>query len=159
MQNMISIVVGLLVLIFLLYRQRKIRKVRKDVNYKLPLILLILGIANFKGYVATKPLSVNSLLVLIFSLLFLAVGMGAIRAATVKIWVKDGVIFRQGTWLTISLWIVSAGLHMFVDFFGHTGESSLLIYYAVTLFIQSLVVQYRTKSKFSNVYNSIRTNE
>lgn len=90
----------------------------------------------------------TTLISIIISLLFLAVGMGVIRASTVRLWVQEGVIFRQGTWLTIGLWIVSVALHMVVDQLGRTGKSTLLIYYAITLFVKNLIVQFRAKNKF-----------
>lgn len=151
MSSFISIAVSLLVLAYLLYRQRKIRPVRNRVSFTLPLILAILGLSNFQYYFSSKPLSMTTTISIIFSLLFLAVGMGAIRALSVSLWMRDGVVFRQGTWLTITLWIVTLALHLVVDHIGQSGESTLLIYYAITLFVQRVIVQSRAKNKFQNI--------
>jgi hypothetical protein len=145
MSGNISIITGLLVLVFIIYRQRRIRLVRESVSITLPLVLAILGLSNFEYYLRSNPLTMTSMVSIIVSLLFLAVGMGAARAFTIRIWSQNGDVFRQATWLTISLWIVSIALHIAVDQIGNTGESTLLIYYAITLFVQRSIVYARAK--------------
>ncbi|MCL4562264.1 MAG: hypothetical protein M1281_16835 [Chloroflexi bacterium] len=151
MSDYSNLIIGLLVLAFLLYRQLQIRPVRKRVSFTLPLILVILGVVSLESYLSANPPSLTTIISIIFSLLFLAIGMGAIRAATVRLWTRDGILFRQGTLLTIVLWIVSVAMHLAADYFGHAGESSLLLYYAITLFVQSVIVQSRAKGKFPHV--------
>lgn len=78
--------------------------------------------------------------------------MGAIRAYTVKLWSSGSVVYRQGTWLTIGLWIVSVALHLAVDQIGKTGDATLLIYYGITLAVQNWVVQSRARRSFPEFY-------
>ena len=146
MSGNFSIIIGLIVLVFIIYRQRRVRLVRESVSITLPLILAIVGISNFEYYLSSNPLTMTSTISIIVSLLFLAVGMGAIRAFSVRIWRQNGDVFRQATWLTIALWIVSIALHIAIDQIGNTGESTLLIYYAITLFVQRSIVYARAKN-------------
>lgn len=41
-----------------------------------------------------------------------AILLGALRATTVRLWIKDGRVVRQGTWLTVILWLISVGSHL-----------------------------------------------
>ena len=147
MSGNFSIIIGLIVLVFIIYRQRRVRLVRESVSITLPLILAIVGISNFEYYLSSNPLTMTSTISIIVSLLFLAVGMGAIRAFSVRIWRQNGDVFRQATWLTIALWIVSIALHIAADQIGNTGEATLLIYYAITLFVQRSIVYARAKNR------------
>lgn len=69
--------------------------------------------------------------------------MAAIRATTVKVWLEQGITYRQGTWLTILLWVVSIGLHVVLNMIRHVGQSTSLIYLAITFTVQKLIVQKR----------------
>jgi hypothetical protein len=69
--------------------------------------------------------------------LVIAAVFGAIRAATVHIWVYGGQAWRQGTWLTAVLWVVSLGVHLGYDYLvdgkgsqSGLGSASLLVYSA-----------------------------
>lgn len=149
MKSHTSLIISLLVLLYLLYRQRQIRKVSEKVPLRLPVILGILGLYNLVKYFDYQTLTANKLTWIILSLLVLAIGMGSLRAFTVRVWSEDNGIFRQGTWLTVGLWIVSVALHMTVDRIGGIGDSTLLVYYGITLAVQSFVVQSRAKHIFS----------
>ena len=75
--------------------------------------------------------------------------LGAVRALTVRIWTSNSWVVRQGTWLTMGLWVVSLGLH-FIGGVGaqHVGAGSLeassfLLYLGVTYGVQNAVVHRR----------------
>jgi hypothetical protein len=75
---------------------------------------------------------------------------GAIRAMTVRLWFGGGQALRQGTWLTLLLWIVSLGVHLGYDYLvlGHgslsgLGNATLILYFAITYTIQRLILQAR----------------
>ena len=78
-------------------------------------------------------------------------GLGAIRAATVRIWrAQDGSAWRQGTMLTAALWLVSLATHLaldgIIDHFSRIsalGTSTILVYLAVTLGVQREIVRRR----------------
>ncbi len=80
--------------------------------------------------------------------------LGAIRAYTVKIWTADNMVLRQGTWLTVALWLVSVGLH-FVSDWGidslkapsGLASATLLLYLAITYGVQTAIVFARSGSQ------------
>lgn len=66
--------------------------------------------------------------------------------------VDRGQAWRQGTWLTAVLWIVSLGVHLGYDYLvdgkgaqAGLGSASLLLYFGVTYMIQRLVLQARAR--------------
>ena len=69
------------------------------------------------GYGQHHPLSAGVLSIVAASL-GIGVLLGALRAATVRLWRRDGQVVRQGSWLTVLLWLVSVG--------GHLGLTALL---------------------------------
>ena len=78
-------------------------------------------------------------------LVFDAAGLGAVRALTVRLWRSGGVVLRQGTWVTMVLWVVGAGVHALVGALANISDSTLLIYLGVTLAAQQLVLQARVQ--------------
>ncbi len=75
-----------------------------------------------------------------------------IRAATVHVWADGGQGWRQGTWLTAVLWVVSLGVHLGYDYLidgkgaqAGLGSASLLLYFGVTFTIQRLILQARAQ--------------
>jgi len=142
-----SLLVGLVVLAFFLYRQMAVRPVRQG-RLTLPLVIVIIGLVDLRT--AHGHLPAPALMVLAASL---AVGvvLAGLRAYTVRLWLRDGQMVRQGTWLTIALWLVAMGLHLGSDAViarvapgaGALAEYSVLLYMGVVLAVQQLVVQYR----------------
>jgi hypothetical protein len=144
MNEYIFIIISFALLAFIIYRQVKIRPVQQKARIILPLILMIIGLADLKDQTWTFL----SVLLFVLSLTVLAGGMGALRAGTVKLWADGGIVYRRGTWITIVLWVVSAGLHYAADAYAHLGTSTLVLYLGVTFLVQSFVVQYRAKRLF-----------
>ncbi|PJI08974.1 hypothetical protein CUB90_14360 [Clostridium sp. CT7] len=145
-----NLLIGLLVLFIIFYNQIRVRQVRNDMRLIFPIILIILGLSNLKNYFNTHTLTFMSLTSILISLFILAVAMGTLRAYTVKLWYKGSILFRQGTLLTIVLWIASSILHLMIDSIWHTSQATFLIYYGITLCSQRLVVYYRSKHIVSN---------
>lgn len=121
------------------------------IRFTMPVILIIFGLSNLAEYLNSQPWTTASLISIAASLLFLAVGMGAVRAYTVMIWPDSSGILYQGTWFSIALWIVSVALHLATNHIGRAGESSLLIYYGITLAVQRWVILSRAKNSFSEI--------
>jgi uncharacterized BrkB/YihY/UPF0761 family membrane protein len=142
-------IISALVLLYVLYNQRRVRQLRQGLRLILPIVLIIAGLSSTVGDLSTHPLTTTGLILIVVSLLFLAGGMGAARAYSVKIWSNDQGVFRQGTWWTIGLWLVSIGLHVAVELFGHTGQSSLLLYFGITLGTQRLIIHARARPYFA----------
>ena len=77
--------------------------------------------------------------------------LGAVRAFTVRVWTSNEWVVRQGTWLTMGLWVLSLALHFVSDVgAAHSGAgnfeaSSFLLYLAVTYGVQNYVVHRRAR--------------
>ncbi|MBO0787529.1 MAG: hypothetical protein J2P33_15800, partial [Actinobacteria bacterium] len=84
--------------------------------------------------------------------LVLAAGFGALRAVTVRLWLADGQVWSRGGWLTAALWIAALAAHLGYDELvarGHgqasVGAATVLLYLAVTLGIQRVIVLQRAR--------------
>lgn len=134
-----SIVISVAVLVFILYRQLQVR--RAAPNMILPLVLLALGVAGLEQG-SSRPTAAK-IGILIALLAVDAVGLGALRAWTVKLWRDGQGVLRQGTWVTVVLWLVGLGIHEAVDVIAHIPGSSTLLYLGVTFLAQQFVLQLR----------------
>jgi hypothetical protein len=125
-------------MLYMLYLQVKKRYV--TLRLKRPVILAAIGLIYFALYVNRHPIGLKGILLLVASTLLLGVGMGIVRAYTVRVWREGPIIYRQGRMLTVILWAVAVGLHITVDYIARAGSASLLVYLAVTFAVQRLVV-------------------
>jgi hypothetical protein len=147
--NIVDILVGVAVLVFILARQLQVRPIR-DTN-RLPLILAIIGVIEIAQFLGHGHHGTGTVAALAGSLVIAAV-FGAIRAATTHVWVDGSRAMRQGNWLTAVLWILSLGAHLGYDYLidgkgpnAGLGSASLLLYLAVTFTIQRLILQARAQ--------------
>jgi hypothetical protein len=147
-----TVVLDVVVVVWVLYRQVQVRRVRAQVNLRLSAVLAVIGLIELISYAGHHHLSAKVVGVLVLSLLVGAGGFGAIRAATVHIWRDESGVFRQGTWLTMALWIVSLALHFAADWWidawkGPSGLASvsLLLYLGITYGVQNAVVHVRAQ--------------
>ncbi|MGD0560289.1 MAG: hypothetical protein ABSA93_35635 [Streptosporangiaceae bacterium] len=159
-----NILIDLVALVWLLSRQLRARPLTE--SYKLPLILAVIGAAEFGAFImgggqqfasflkghrsfATIP-DGKTILAAVAGSLILAVVTGAIRAPTVRLWWQGGQYWCKGTWLTAALWIVSLGVHLGYDaLIAHgtgkaaIGDSTLLLFFAVSLTAQRVILTTR----------------
>jgi hypothetical protein len=162
----VSIIIDLAVLAWLLTRQVTARPLSG--GYTLPLILGIVGLFEFGAYLmgggqqlasflkghrsfTTIP-DGKTILAAVAGSLILAVATGAIRAPTVRLWWQDGQYWRKGSWVTLTLWIISLGVHLGYDaLIAHStgkaaiGDASLLLFFAVSLTAQRLILAARAR--------------
>ena len=118
---------------------------------RLPLIIAIIGVVQLAQFLQHGHHGPGVFVALAGSLVIAAV-FGAIRAATVRVWVDGGQALRQGSWLTAVLWIVSLGAHLGYDYLVEgkgsptgLGSASLLLYFGVTFTIQRLILMARAQ--------------
>lgn len=118
---------------------------------RLPLILVIVGVVELSRFLQHGHHGPAVMAALAGSLL-IAAAFGAIRAATVHVSVDGGQGWRQGTWLTAVLWVVSLGVHLGYDYLvdgkgaqAGLGSASMLLYFGVTFTIQRLILQARAQ--------------
>ena len=140
----VDLLIGLAVLALILYRQLQLRPVRDTM--RLPLIIAIIGVVQLAQFLQHGHHGPSVFGALAGSLVIAAV-FGVIRAATVRVWVDGGQAWRQGSWLTAALWIVSLGAHLGYDYLvegkgaeAGLGSASLLLYFGVTFTIQRLIL-------------------
>ena len=129
------------VLVLILYRQLQVRAVTTTLT--VPAVLVIAGTVALAGASRGVPLTTHNLAGLLLALAVDAVGLGAVRAYTLRLWNEGGAWHRQGTWLTASLWLVGTGMHVALDTAMGFGAASALLYLGVTYAAQRLVVQHR----------------
>jgi hypothetical protein len=148
--TLVSIVVGVAVAALLVVRQMRAQPV--NANFRIPLILGIIGLIELTNYLQKNHhLGATAIAALVGSLILAAV-LGAARAATVHQWINDGQPWRRGTWLTGALWVVSLAAHFGLDYLidphapdGGVAGASILLYLAVTYTVQRLIVQARAQ--------------
>jgi hypothetical protein len=150
--NVFSIVIGAAVLLLLLTRQVQKRTVKEDSRPTLFLILTVIGVIDLVQFLGAHPANGTAIGMIVASLV-LAAGFGALRAYTVRLWREDGVLYRQGTVVTLLLWLVAIGVHFGADvLIDGTGSAkglssaALLLYIAVSLGVQRFVVGSRART-------------
>jgi hypothetical protein len=160
----VSIIIDLVALAWLLTRQVRARPLSE--SYIIPLILAVVGLLEFGAYLMgggqqfasflkghrafiTIP-DGKTVLAAAAGSLILAVVTGAIRAPTVRLWRQDGQYWRKGTWVTLTLWIVSLGAHLGYDaLIAHStgkaaiGDATVLLFFAVSLTAQRVILTAR----------------
>jgi hypothetical protein len=147
--NVTNLVIGLLVIVLVLYRQLAVRRLRE--NYRLQVILAVIGIFEFANFLRGHPSDDGGIAAAVVGSLVIAAVLGGARALTVQVWRGgDGQLLRKGTWLTGLLWIVSFAAHLGYDYLvaghvtgkngGNVGAATVLLYLVVTLTIQQFVL-------------------
>ena len=118
-------------------------------------MLLVLGAVEFVAFARHHHLDAESIGILCLSFL-VGAGLGTARGFTVRLWVEDRRLFRQGTLLTVLLWLVGVGLHLgserLIQHEGGpagAGSASMLLYLALSLTVQTQVLRRRARSKLS----------
>lgn len=143
-------VIGIAALAFILYRQLAVRRVRD--SYRMVIILAVIGVLELSRFLGRTGSHVDGgkiALALVGSAI-LAVGMGVLRAMTVRLWRgEDGHLLRKGTWLTATLWVVAVAAHLALDAAvaggaggskGDIGNATILLYLAVSFGVQQMVL-------------------
>ena len=152
----VNVLIGVAVLALLLWRQLQPRRVREDGAMRLTVILLVVGVIQAYPVLSGHPPTTIVVLLLLAGLVSGAV-FGTLRAYTTRLWVKsdpegegNGEVWRQGTWVTLVLWLVAVGLHFGIDYLSEQqgapaglGSSTIVLYLAVTLGIQRFITQQR----------------
>lgn len=140
--RLVGLLVGLAVFVIILWRQRQVRPLRSRVTGAI--VLAVLGFGNLTASARAQPLSAAQVTWLVSLLAVDAVGLGAVRALTVRVWIDDaGQAWRQGTWWTALLWIAGAAVHELADGVAGIGSTSALLYLGLTLAAQRLVLNAR----------------
>jgi len=154
----LAIALDVLVVAWLLWRQLKVRRVWPRLTFRLAAVLCVLGLVELVDYTGHHHVSAAVAGILTLSFGVGAVALGALRAATVRIWRAGPVVLRQGTWLTVGLWVLSLGLHYgaegWIDSLHGAGgviSASLLLWLGVAYGVQNAVVHHRAEGLLGSV--------
>jgi hypothetical protein len=144
-----SITLGVLFALYILSRQRRIRPVPRVLSLRFPLVVGVIGLVDVLSYTNSHHPSHGADLWVLATFAVGALLLGAIRALTVRIWTSNNWVVRQGTGITLGLWVVSFALH-FVSGIGaqdagagNLEAASFLLYLAVSYGVQNYVVHRR----------------
>jgi hypothetical protein len=147
-----AVALDVVIVALVLYRQRMVRRVWPRLSLRLAGVFAVIGLIELLSYTGSRHLSGAVIGVLVLSFVVGAVALGALRAASVRIWRVNDAVLRQGTWLTMGLWVVSLALHFGADrwigaLHGPTGvaSASLLLWLGVTYGVQNAVVHRRAE--------------
>lgn len=148
-QSLLYLVIGVAVLGLLIYRQLSARPVQG--NQRIVLILVIIGLIETAQYLQKLHAGSAAIVALIGSLVLAAL-FGAMRAATVRIWLQDGQVWAKGNLLTAALWIAALAAHLGYDYLigqhkdiGGLGDATLVLYLAISLAVQRVIVSARAQ--------------
>jgi len=141
-----NLVVGILVLGLIVYRQLVPRPVQD--NLRLSLILAVIGVIELFSFLKNHHFDGTIALGLVGSLVLAAV-FGAARAAVTRVWIQDGQPWRKGGWLAAVLWVVSLGAHLGYDALVYKnsalGGVTILLYLAVSFTVQRVILLARAQ--------------
>ncbi len=143
----LNVVLVLALVVFILYRQTIARPLTARGIWLLPAILIIVALAaisNVDHGVLTDTAAVFIAIDVVSSL-----ALGALRGCFIRVFERDGVMWRQGNVLTITLWIVAIGIRIVIGFFaskagvGSVSVAGLELALAASLLGQNAVVALR----------------
>jgi hypothetical protein len=150
MVNVSAILNAVLVLAlvaWVLYRQTIARPVTARSLWLLPGILVVIGLAAISN-VNKGNLSTTAITYLAIDLVSSA-ALGALRGCFVRVFARDGVMWRQGGAITIALWVVAIGVRIVVTILasnagvGNVSNAALEVAFGVSLLAQNGVVALR----------------
>ncbi|HWE90799.1 MAG TPA: hypothetical protein VG317_15170 [Pseudonocardiaceae bacterium] len=149
--SLTNVVLAVAIVALVLVRQLAKRSVAEDSKPIVLLVLLVLGVLTIGQYLGQHPVGTAAVLALAGSLIVGAT-LGVVRAYTVRLWRENGTLYRQGTLLTLVLWLVSIGAHIGIDMLaGHDtaanglASASILLFIAISFGVQRQAVLYRAR--------------
>ncbi|GEK28997.1 hypothetical protein [Furfurilactobacillus siliginis] len=149
MQNvdLTNIVVALFVLYLVLKRQLTPQVIR--LNLTTYLFLIVFGAASVADAFKHHQLHVTSGITwFILGSLISAILFGYLRTLSYHLWVEGGLVMRQGTWVTIVLWVIGLSIHGIADTAWHGSNATLVLYLGITLLVQRGCVWLRAKAQY-----------
>lgn len=152
MSGPLQVIVGIVVLGWILYNQLRVRQFSPR-RLRVAAILGVLGLVEIVSAAGTHPASLVGWTLLITGLV-VGAALGLLRAATVRLWVRDGTVYTQGHAMTAVLWVVGIGVHIGLDLLARAiapsaevvNTSSVLLFIAVSLGVQGLMTVRRAQT-------------
>jgi hypothetical protein len=152
MSGPLQVIIGIAVLGWILYNQLRVRPFSPG-RLRIAAILGVVGLVEVVSTAGAHPVSVVGWTLLVTGLV-VGAALGLLRTATVRLWVRDGVVYTQGHAMTAALWIVGIGIHIGLDVLAGAiapsanavNSSSVLLFIAVSLGVQGLMTLRRARS-------------
>jgi hypothetical protein len=146
-----SLVIGVIVLALVIVRQLSPRRLRE--NYRLSIILGVIGLIEFVTFLKTQTATETRIVEAVAGSLVLAAVMGAVRAPTMRIWRQGEQLMIRGNWLTATLWVIAVAAHYGYDYFvagagtngENVGSATVLLYMVVSLTVQRFILLTRAQ--------------
>lgn len=140
-------IVSILVIIFIALKQLQPKEIKVDSKGKY--IILLLGLYDAYTAITNKQLLINykTILGLIFTLIVLAGGFAFFRAYTCKVWKENNQYYRQGNYITLTLWAIMIILHALIDHVIFGLNATFILYLGNSLVVQHLVLLNKIREK------------
>ncbi len=145
--GILNAVLVLALVAWVLYRQTIARPVSARSLWLLPGILVVIGVAAISN-VNKGNLSTTAITYLGIDLVS-SVALGALRGCFVRVFARDGVMWRQGGAITIALWLVAIGVRVVIAILashagvGNVSDAALEVALGMSLLAQNGVVALR----------------
>jgi uncharacterized membrane protein len=143
----LNVVLVLALVVFILYRQTIARPLTARGIWLLPAILIIVAIAAISN-VDHGALTDTAAIYLVIDVVS-SLALGVLRGCFIRVFERDGVMWRQGNVVTIALWVVAIGIRIVIGFFasnagvGAVSVAGLELALAASLLGQNAVVALR----------------
>jgi hypothetical protein len=149
-----NVIVAVLVLGFVLWRQLQPREVREDSPYRLMLLLGVVGVVDLVGFADAHHVNALAWSLLAASLVVGCL-LGVLRGETMHIWRRHGVLMRQGNAVTVVLWVAGLGIHVLADLMingvdssaSGIGADAILLYLGLALAAQRFATLNRAQQR------------
>jgi putative drug exporter of the RND superfamily len=144
-----EIVIAAVVLAWVVVRQVQARPLVPRTMFGVPAVLTVLGLLALAHDARASHGLTPADGAWIAADLALSVVTGAVRAPVIRLFERDGRLWRQGGPLTIVLWLVSIGLRIGIGVLaagaGAGGEDTLLLSFGISLAAQYAVLALRAR--------------
>ena len=137
-----SYVVGVLVLIPLLLRQIRMVPVPRRYVPRLPLVLGVIGLFALSSYAGDHHVTSSDWGWMLGTLAVGALGLGALRGVSMRVWDTNGWVVRQANVVTMALWLATLVLQFAGGATTGLVGASFLVYLGLTSAVQRYV-EYR----------------
>lgn len=138
----------LALVVFILYRQTIARPVTPRGLWLLPALLIVVAFVAISNVVGHGTLTVTAVTYLGLDVVS-SLALGALRGCCMRVFERDGVMWRQGSAITLSLWIAAIAVRIVIGFFaskagvGNVSVAGLELALAASLLGQNAVIALR----------------